>query len=81
MNTKLTLSIDTKVIASAKKYSKKRGSSLSKIIEEYLLRITRPDRNSKNSRVPELRGLLGTLPENFDYDQERLMYLKEKHNL
>lgn len=36
MTTKLTLSIDEKVVERAKQVSRKKGKSLSKIVEEYL---------------------------------------------
>ena len=36
MNTKLTLSIEERVIQQAKEYAKKNGRSLSNIVEEYL---------------------------------------------
>ncbi len=36
MNTKLTLSIDYKIIKQAKKFANQRNKSLSKLIEDYL---------------------------------------------
>lgn len=36
MNTKLTLTIDPKIIAKAKKYAREHGRSLSNLIENYL---------------------------------------------
>lgn len=40
MNTKLTLSIDSKTVEKAKKYAKKRGTSISKIFEEHIYSLT-----------------------------------------
>ncbi|MEO6869719.1 MAG: DUF6364 family protein, partial [Ginsengibacter sp.] len=36
MTTKLTLTIEDKVISSAKKYAQKKGKSLSHLVENYL---------------------------------------------
>ena len=36
MTTKLTLTIEEKVISSAKKYAQKKGKSLSNLVENYL---------------------------------------------
>ena len=48
MNTKLTLTIDQTVIDKAKRYAKKRGNSLSGIIENYLKVITNDNPESEN---------------------------------
>lgn len=79
MNTKLTLSLDSKVIEEAKKYSGKKGVSLSKIIEEYLVRLTSPRVKKRKPSIKELRGILGDAPSDFDYKKEVREYLYEKH--
>lgn len=43
MNTKLTLTIEQKIIEKAKKYANEKGRSLSDIIENYLKAITKED--------------------------------------
>lgn len=45
MNTKLTLTLEEDVIQRAKKYAKKKGRSLSDIIETYLKIITSEESN------------------------------------
>ncbi|MFX5530198.1 DUF6364 family protein, partial [Acinetobacter baumannii] len=40
MSTKLTLSIDEKVVAEAKEYAKEAGKSVSQIVESYLRVLT-----------------------------------------
>ena len=40
MTTKLTLTIEEKVISSAKKYAQKKGKSLSNLVENYLKSIS-----------------------------------------
>jgi hypothetical protein len=79
MNTKLTLSIDSKIIESAKKYSKKKGISLSKVVEEYLKKIASSSRSNKNKpSLKELRGILGKAPEDFNYKNELGKMLEDK---
>jgi len=79
MNTKLTLTIDSKVIESAKKYSKEHGESISKIVEDYLRNFTPKQSRKKKSSIMELRGILGSAPADFDYRKERDEYLEEKY--
>ncbi len=80
MSTKLTLSLDSKVIESAKRLSKKRGESLSKMVENYLIKISKPiKRNDTKSSVLELRGMGGSVPKDFDYKKEIADYLMEKY--
>ena len=80
MATKLTLSMDSKVIKAAKKYADKTGTSISKMVEGYLKKITLEDhkkRQTKNSLA--LKGILGKVPKDFDFEEERFKYLMEKH--
>ena len=80
MNAKLTLSIDSKVVESAKRRSKRKGISLSKMVENYL-RENDPDlaKSKKKGSILDLIGIAGKVPDNFDYDQELLKILTEKH--
>lgn len=74
MTTKLTLSLDDKIIARAKKIARKRGKSLSKMVEEYFNSI--PEKKEKvgfiveqleNRTKPYLEKL--KLPEGADYKE------------
>ena len=56
---KLTLSIDKAIAIRAKRYSKQRGISVSKLVEEYLDVISTPPQAS--DLPPILRSLRGTL--------------------
>ncbi|GHN00182.1 hypothetical protein WSM22_16710 [Cytophagales bacterium WSM2-2] len=80
MNAKLTLSLDQRVIESAKKESRKKGISLSKLIEDYLREITN-SRNSKKGKgsATELIGIAGKVPDNFNYRDELFKILSDKH--
>ena len=79
MTTKLTLSLDSKVIESAKRYSQQKGKSLSRLIEDYLKNLTMTKRPKRKSRVERLSGILGTVSDDFDYKKELTSILREKH--
>jgi hypothetical protein len=80
MNTKLTLSIDVDAIATAKKYSKKKGLSLSRLVEDYFNSFSESSKQKrKKSRVDNLVGILDAAPKNFNYKKELLAILEEKH--
>ena len=57
---KLTLSVDDRVIASAKRYAQQRGISVSEIVETYLSAVSDPDPVRK-SRTPILHSVRGVL--------------------
>jgi len=64
MDAKLTLKLDSKVIAQAKDYAERRGESLSRLVESYFAGLTRgrfqPEEPSTGV-VAELEGLLAGL--------------------
>jgi Family of unknown function (DUF6364) len=68
MTTKLTLSINEEVVESAKKYAKKKGTSLSGIVENYLKSIS-TSKSDTGAIAPLVKKMMGTLPlpKNFDY--------------
>jgi uncharacterized protein DUF6364 len=80
MTTKLTLTIEGKVIASAKKYSKKRGKSLSHLVENYLKSISEKEEN-ETAISPKVLKLMGAvkLPEDFNYKKEISNALTKKY--
>ena len=72
MNTKLTLSIEERVIQQAKEYAKKNGRSLSNIVEEYLKSLAKIKKIENTEKLhPLVEELSGSIkfPENVDYDQ------------
>jgi predicted CopG family antitoxin len=81
MNTKLTLTIEQSVIEKAKKYANEKGRSLSDIIENYLLAITKEDNNETLELTPIVKSLKGSFkaPKNFDYKKELQKKLTEKY--
>jgi hypothetical protein len=56
---KLTLSIDGRVVAGAKRYAREHGVSVSKLVQNYLNALSNP--HSPEDEPPVLRRLRGTL--------------------
>jgi hypothetical protein len=67
MTTKLTLTMEAEVIKIAKVYAKKKGQSLSDLIENYLKSISAKE-VKENNFSPAIKKLMGSikLPDNFD---------------
>ena len=81
MNTKLTLTIEQKLIDKAKKYAKSQGRSLSDIIENYLKVITKEENTRVINSSPIASSLRGSFkaPGNFDYKEELSKALSKKY--
>jgi hypothetical protein len=81
MNTKLTLTIEQTVIDKAKRYARRKGHSLSDIIENYLKVITKDGAKSDIEITPIVKSLLGSFktPSDFDYKKELTKSLSKKH--
>ena len=71
MRTKLTLTMEDQVVDSAKEYARKKGESLSGIVENYLKSITTREEPNViiSAKVSKMMGVI-TLPEDFDYKKE-----------
>jgi hypothetical protein len=69
MTTKLTLTLDDKVIKGAKKYAKASGRSVSELVESYFKSLTALTDNQAETLSPSVRSLMGCFkaPEDFDY--------------
>jgi len=81
MNTKLTLTIEKKVIGKAKKYAEQKGRSLSDIIENYLKVITKEEAMKEVEITPLVKSLKGSFkaPIDFDYRKELSRELSNKY--
>lgn len=81
MNTKLTLSIEEKVIVEAKKYANKKHISLSSLVENYLKSLV----NIKESNKKEYSSIVKSLKSSFvaekdmDYKEELTKRLSDKY--
>jgi hypothetical protein len=80
MDTKLTLKLEQGIIDKAKDYARSRKTSLSKLVETYLQKIT--DESREDQKVtPLVNSLTGIikLPENFDDKNAYQGYLISKY--
>ncbi|MBK8501988.1 MAG: hypothetical protein IPL46_07165 [Saprospiraceae bacterium] len=84
MNTKLTLTIEKEVIEEAKEYAKKKGQSLSNLVENYFKLLTKDDRQVRpkklSPRVKRLRGIL-KVDKDFDYKSVLEEELTKKYEI
>lgn len=80
MTTKLTLSIDKKVIERSKKYAASQNTSLSDLIESYLKSITANSGKPAevSNRIKALRGSFKA-PESFEYKNVLRNEIIRKH--
>ncbi len=81
MDTKLTLKLEQTIIDKAKDYAKSNKTSLSKLIESYLQRITDQPNNDREKITPLVKSLTGVinLPENFDHKKSYADHLLTKY--
>ena len=80
MQAKLTLSLDKEVIEQAKKFSRQQHQSLSKMVENYLRRITAQERKDEEP-TPIVAQLSGVLPPQAGdrFREEYAEYLEKKY--
>ena len=80
MNTKLTLVLDKSIIDRAKSYASTKKTSLSKLIESYLDRVTAEEKSEAeiSPLVKSLSGVI-SIPENLDYKEEYANHLAKKY--
>lgn len=65
-STKLTLKLDSEVIARAKRYAEIRRTSVSRLVEGFLRFVTETDDADAVARAPVLRRLRGSLAKRAD---------------
>lgn len=83
MDTKLTLIIEKDVIDKAKDYAKKKGRSLSDLIENYLkLIISSKEKENTEEITPLVRSMMGSfkVPKDFDYKKALVEELNNKYS-
>lgn len=80
MASKLTLSVNSRVVEVAKSYAKSQNTSLSKLIENYLLSLTKNE-DKKIRITPLVESLAGSASgSNEDFKKEYTRYLEEKYH-
>jgi macrodomain Ter protein organizer (MatP/YcbG family) len=80
MDAKLTLKLEQSVIEKAKDYAKRQKTSLSRLIENYLLDVTNEE-NAQEKITPLVRSLSGIidLPNDYDHKKDYTDYLAKKY--
>lgn len=80
MDTKLTLKLEQAIIEKAKDYAKSHKTSLSKLIENYLLNITN-EKGKEEKITPLVKSLSGIidLPKDFDHKKGYSDFLANKY--
>ena len=82
MDTKLTLKLNEEIIRKAKKYAHRHHTSLSRMIENYLRKITEhsdvPGEEEITPLVKSLSGII-RLPRNYNPKKNYTGYLPEKY--
>ncbi len=81
MDTKLTIKLNENVISRAKNYAKMRKTSLSKMIENYLDIVSKPE-SEETEITPLVKSLSGVikLPDNYDYKKDYAEFLTQKYS-
>lgn len=80
MATKLTLTVEERIIEKAKSYAKQTGRSLSELVENYLGTLVEENKDLKQVS-PKLKKIIGSvkLPDDFDEKKELAAYFEKKH--
>jgi capsular polysaccharide biosynthesis protein len=78
MTTKLTLSIDEEKVKKIKRYTKAKGISVSKFLEQQIDSVTTP-KTKRNLNIGFLIGVFGKEPEGFDWKKEKAERLIKKY--
>ncbi|HET6991954.1 MAG TPA: DUF6364 family protein [Bacteroidia bacterium] len=79
MDTKLTLKLDQEIIEKAKGYAKSRKTSISRLIENFLQKITSED--EKEEITPLVKSLSGIidLPAKYNHKKDYADHLSKKY--
>lgn len=80
MATKLTLTVEEKIIKKATAYAEQTGRSLSELVENYLDALVTEEKDI-NQISPKLQKIIGVvkLPQHFDEKKELTTYFNKKH--
>ncbi|MBM3147767.1 MAG: antitoxin [Actinobacteria bacterium] len=79
MNTKLTLRLDDSLIDRAKRYSKRSGKSVSRLVADYfaLIEVDKPVEGT--ALTPRVRAMKGSLRGASATEQDYRRYLEDKY--
>lgn len=78
MQTKLTLRVDEELVRKAKRYSKRSGKSISRLVADYLSLINAPEDMDEQELTPRVRSLLGALAGSRVSEKDYRKHLEKK---
>jgi pyridoxine 5'-phosphate synthase PdxJ len=78
MTTKLTLSIEEEKVKKIKRYTKAKGISVSKFLEQQIDQVTAIQQKNKLD-IAVLKGAFGNSATNFDWKKEKAERLVKKY--
>jgi hypothetical protein len=73
MTTKLTLTLDDKVIAGAKRYARAKGRSVSELVESYFKSLTESNSEQSDELTPAVKSLMGSFKAPIDFDYKKIL--------
>jgi hypothetical protein len=79
VNTKLTVRLDARLIRRAKAYARRRGKSLSQMVQDFFLGLEDQAEETATPRSPAVRSLTGALAGHKVSEQQYRDYLLRKH--
>jgi hypothetical protein len=81
MDAKLTLTLEKDVIAEAKEYAKQKGLSLSEMVENYFILLTRASQPGKVELTSTVKSLKGSFNASEDFDYKTILseQIAKKH--
>jgi hypothetical protein len=79
VNTKLTLRLDDKLIASAKRYSERSGKSVSQLVADYFALIESQEPLSGTQLTPRVRAMVGSLKGAKTTEADYRRHLEDKY--
>jgi hypothetical protein len=79
MQTKLTLRLDDGLIRKAKRFSKKSGKSVSRIVADYFDKLDVPPPEDIEGITPKVAALRGILKRTGADEEDYYRHLEEKH--
>ena len=79
MQTKLTLRLDDRLVRKAKRFSKKTGKSVSKIVADYFEKLDASAPDEMEEITPKVASLKGILKATGTHEGDYRGFLEEKH--
>jgi hypothetical protein len=78
MTTKLTLTLDDKVIKGAKRYARAKGRSVSDLVESYFKSLTDLNGEPPDEITSSVKSLMGSFKAPADFEYEKILGEEKK---